>query len=186
MVCIARLVLLLSTGFSDCVTQSPNSECVREPKTCLPQDVVARIDKLTQCCFDIDNETLPYACFLFHRHTIPREDRCVPCSDKQSGCPKDHDKGESWQKACDFFCASNTTIKTNASSDQSNPTDTGQRSSKILIIVFCSLVLTLPGIVIIVVAVECVKRFRRYGFRSPAKKPNTTSNENEYILVDIQ
>lgn len=120
--CITILVLLLSACLSDCARQSSNATCSRYPMSCLQQHIVTRIDNLTRFLFIDDGiENLPYACYLFHPHTVPYSEVCVPCTDKNNGCPKNHDRGERWQEVCDFFCPAGQTLNESSTNSTSSP-----------------------------------------------------------------
>ena len=166
MTCRVMLLLLLIVHLSSCVHNSTNSTCTRNPQSCLPPHTVARIAELVKCCLYVKEVTLPYNCYIFHPRTIPREHKCEQCSQPEFGCLNDHGRGESWQRVCDFFCpplSNNSVVNATSSNQQvSEPNDSGSKTSKIVIIVFCLLILAMPCFIVVVIIFEIFRRYRSH------------------------
>ena len=163
--CRVMLILLLNAHLSACIHLSTNSTCARDPQSCLLPHTVAHIAELAKCCLYVEDEALPYKCAIFHPRTVPYGYTCEECSHREFGCPKDHERGEGWQKVCDFFCPFSPNPEVTVNSDDqkhSEPQDSGSKTSKIVIIVFCLLVLAMPCIIVVVICFESIRRYRSH------------------------
>lgn len=165
-------------------SQTACSAClVRDPKTFLRQDLVVRIEELIpDLSIDDRAKNLPYICWLFHPATIPRGNDCLTkCSDRTFGCPTNQSRGDRWQKVCSFFCPDTKSLENKPSNSLPvRVENNGAITGKILIIIFCSLVLAMPSIIIVVVVVEF---FRRWRASARASARNRASNKKFLLLL---
>lgn len=118
------LLLLIETHIVTSI-EFTNHTCARDPKSCLSSNQKAHIDRLLPSLYLVPEvEDLPYACALFHPHTVPRENTCEPCEHKEFGCLPGHGRGSAWDEVCSFFCPSMS------ESSSSKPFSTSSSSSK--------------------------------------------------------